>query len=65
MSEPKEWLKVTHLAAGGTSVTCVLVEDNQTVRWGVKTFVGSVKAGVKEARAGARKALEELKAETQ
>ena len=61
MNERKEWIKCSHSANGMTTATVSLVEGNLSVRWSVKTFVNAIPAGVKEARAGAVKALDQLK----
>lgn len=59
-AELKEWVKVSH-SPKTTTVTVSLVEGNLSVRWSVKTYSTAIKGGVREARAGATKALDELK----
>lgn len=60
MDERKEWVRVSH-AAGKTNVTVTISEGNLTARWSVKTFAGAIKVGVLEARAGAEKAITDLR----
>lgn len=59
-AEPKEWLKVKHTPTA-TTATVTLCEDNLTVSWTVRTYVGSIKDGIAAARDGARKAMVELR----
>ena len=59
MSERKEWVKVSH-SPGRTTVSVTLQEGNCSVRWGVKSYPGQIKASVAEARSGAETALAEL-----
>lgn len=59
MNESKEWIRVSH-AGNKTHVTVTIVEDNLSVRWSVKCYASTLKWGVEQARAGARKALAEL-----
>lgn len=59
MNETKEWMNVKH-SPTITTVTCTMMEGNLTVKWTVKTYVGQIKRGVAEARAGARKAMDDL-----
>lgn len=61
MEERKEWVRVAH-AGGKTSVTVTLQEDSLVVRWSVKTYIGLITDGVREARAGAERAMGALKA---
>lgn len=56
----QEWFSVKHTPTG-TTVTCSLREDNLSVRWTVKTFIGSIPEGVEQARKGATTALDRLK----
>jgi hypothetical protein len=57
--EIKEWVKVGH-SQGRTTVTVTLVQGNLSVKWPVKTFVNEIKAGRREARIYAHKALAAL-----
>lgn len=59
--ERKEWVKLAH-SPSGTTVSVTIQEGNQSVRWTVKTYSSAVgiKAGVKEARNGAVRALDQL-----
>ena len=59
-AEPKEWLKVKH-SPSGTTATVTLQEDNLTVSWSVKTYVGQIKDGIREARLGAQRAMVDLR----
>lgn len=56
----KEWFRVQHTPRG-TTVTCTRQEDNLTVKWTVKTYTSRIREGAAEARAGAKKAMIELK----
>lgn len=56
----KEWFKVTRGRAGVT-VSCTLQDGNLTVKWAVQTHSTGIKSGAKEAKAGATKALDELR----
>lgn len=59
--ERKEWVKLAH-SPSGTTVSVTVQEGNQSVRWTVKTYSSAVgvKSGVKEARNGAVRALDQL-----
>ena len=63
MSKPatKEWVKVAHAANGTTTVTVSIVQENLSVRWAVKTYTNQIKAGLVDARAGANKAMADLR----
>lgn len=61
MAESKEWLSVKH-SPKQTTVTVSLQEGNLSVRWTVKAYTTTIKAGVKEAREYAEKALADLRA---
>lgn len=56
----KEWLRVAH-AASGTFATVTLVDDNLSVKWTVKTYVGGVGQGIAEARKAAQAAMADLR----
>lgn len=55
--------KVTITYAGDkTTVKCVIVDEDITVSWSVKSYPSQLKLGVATARAGAVKALADAKA---
>ena len=62
-SETKEWLKVSH-SPSGTVVTCTLQQGNVTAKWTVKAYESTIKQGVGDARAGAKKALAQVQEAT-
>jgi hypothetical protein len=64
MTAPKEWLRVSHTPTGST-VTCTLLDGNLSVRWTVKCYTHTIRECVIEARAGAIKALADLRAMTE
>lgn len=62
--EIKEWVSITHTAQGATSAKVTLQDGVLTARWAVKTYVGHMEEGIRDARAGAEKALEAMRAAT-
>lgn len=58
-AERKEWVRVSHTPSG-TLVTVTFMEGNVSVKWSVKAYTSTLKAGLAEARAGAEKALGQL-----
>ena len=56
----KEKVTVTH-STTGTKVTVVWTDGDTTVRWSAKTFAGHIDQGLADARAGARRAFEQLR----
>lgn len=57
----KEWVKVAQDAKGNKTVTVSMQQANLSSRWVVKTYAPAIKGAVKEARAGARKALADVR----
>lgn len=59
--ERKEWVRLSH-SPTATMVSVTIQEGNQSVKWTVKTYSSGVgiKSGVKEARGGAIRALDQL-----
>ena len=55
----KEWVRISH-SPTQTTATVTLQQGNLSVRWSVKTYSTGVAKGVKEARAGAERALADL-----
>lgn len=60
MAEVKEWVRISH-GLNYTSVTVSLVRGSRSSRWTSKTN-GSVEAGLREARTGAYRNLDEVEA---
>lgn len=56
----KEWFKVAR-SRSGVAVTCTLQDGNLTAKWAVQTHSAGIKAGAKEAKAGATEALTQLR----
>lgn len=61
MSEVKEWVTVAQSARGDVTVRCTLVDGNHAVRWVVKAYTSSIADDVVRARAGAQRALEQIR----
>lgn len=59
--ERKEWVRVSH-SPSGTLVSVTLQQGTTTVKWTVKAYTTGLDKGVREARAGAEKALDQLAA---
>lgn len=60
-SEPKDWVKVAQAAKGDVTVTWTRQEDNLSVKWAVRAYVSSIGDDVKRARAGALRALSDMR----
>lgn len=58
----KEWIKVSHSAAGITVVTVTQQDGNLSARWSVRSSVSHIAQGVREARGYCVKALDGLRA---
>lgn len=61
--EVREWVRVQH-SPGKTTVYVTLLQGNQSVKWGVKSYPGHIKQSVIEARAAANEALTQLQEAT-
>lgn len=60
-AEIKEWVKVVQDVKGNKTVTVSMQQANLSSRWVVKTYNPHIKKAVKEARDGARAALDQVR----